>query len=81
MKALLLFGGLLGFVIGLAFSWAQGSTWPNALWKASLVAYLTGLLMRWWGRAWRKNLERALIERQSATASIKVSTLSNASKT
>ena len=65
MKALLLIGGLLGFGIGLVFSWAQESSWPTSLWHACLAAYLTSLLFRWWGRAWRKNLERAVLEGQS----------------
>ena len=65
MKSLLLIGGLLGFVVGLAFSWVQRSPWPASFWHACVTAYLTGLLFRWWGRAWRKNLEQVLTERQS----------------
>jgi hypothetical protein len=68
MRALLLIGGLLGFGIGLLFSWAEASSWPACLWHASLAAYLTGLLVRWWGGAWRKNLEDALREQQSVAA-------------
>jgi hypothetical protein len=66
MKSLLLIGGMLGFAIGLLFSWAQDSSWPATLWRAAIAAYFTGIMMRWWGRAWRKNLEKALLERQSA---------------
>jgi hypothetical protein len=66
MKSLLLMGGLLGFGIGLLFSWAEESPWPSCLWHACLAAYLTGLLMRWWGSAWRKSLESSLRERQAA---------------
>ena len=62
MKALLLIGGLLGFGIGLIFSWIQESPWPSCLWHACLAAYLASLLLRWWGRAWRKNLEKAFAE-------------------
>lgn len=68
MKFLLLIGGLSGFAIGLFFSWAQKSAWPTSLWHACVAAYLASLLMRWWGRAWRKNLEEVLKERQSAGA-------------
>ena len=66
MKSLLLLGGLLGFLIGLAFSWAQQSPWPSSLWHACAAAYLASFVLRWWGRAWRRSLEEALLERQNA---------------
>jgi O-antigen/teichoic acid export membrane protein len=80
MKALLLIGGLLGFGIGLVFSWVQESAWPFCLWHACLAAYLASLLVRWWGQAWRKNLELALSEDQSQTNSIDIASLSKATK-
>ena len=80
MKLLLLIGGLIGFGIGLVFSWAQESSWPTCLWHASLAAYFSGLLLRWWGRAWRRNLEQALLENRSQPKVIKLSSLSNAAR-
>lgn len=80
MKSLLLIGGLLGFGIGLIFSWVQESAWPSCLWHACLAAYLASLLLRWWGRAWRKNLQRAFSENQSYASSIDLSSLSKATK-
>jgi hypothetical protein len=80
MKSLLLIGGLLGFGIGLLFSWAGDSPWPACLWHASLAAYLTGVLLRWWGGAWRRNLEAALRERQSLSSTLVSSPLPKASK-
>jgi len=80
MKALLLIGGLLGFRIGLIFSWAQEGAWPICFWHACLAAYLASLLVRWWGRAWRKNLERVLSENQSQTASFDIPSFSKATK-
>ncbi len=68
MKLLLLLGGLLGFGIGLLFSWAQQSPWPSSIWHACAAAYVTGMLLQWWGRAWRRNLEKSLIERHSLAA-------------
>jgi hypothetical protein len=65
MRSLLLLGGLLGFVIGLAFSWAQQSPWPSCLWHACAAAYLAGFVLRWWGHAWRKSLEQSFLERQN----------------
>ncbi len=61
----MLIGGLLGFGIGLFFSWAEQSSGGACLWHACLAAYLAALLVRWWGEAWRRNLVDALRERQS----------------
>jgi hypothetical protein len=65
MKVLLLIGALLGFAIGFAFSWAEESTSATCLWHACLAAYVTSMLMRWWGTAWHKSLQEALRERNS----------------
>jgi len=80
MKSLLLVGGLLGFGIGMLFSWAGESPWPACLWHACLAAYLTGILVRWWGGAWRRSLEAALREQQGLGATAAASQLSKASK-
>lgn len=80
MKSLLLIGGLMGFGIGLAFSWSESAEWPASLWHASIAAYLTALLMRWWGTAWRKNLEAALHEQQSMATQSTPSTFLKATK-
>jgi hypothetical protein len=69
MKSLLLIGGLLGFCAGLSLSWAEECSWPACLWHGSLAAYLTALLMRWWGSAWRKNLEDAMNEAHATAES------------
>jgi hypothetical protein len=61
----MLIGGLLGFGIGLFFSWAEQSSGGSCLWHACLAAYLAALLVRWWGEAWRRNLADALRERQA----------------
>jgi len=68
MKLLLLIGALLGFGIGLTFSWLQENAWPTRFWHASVSAYATAILFRWWGRAWRKNLEQAFAERRNPSA-------------
>lgn len=69
MKLLLLIGGLLGFSIGLLFSWAEEGSGGLCLFHACLAAYITASLLRWWGIAWRKSLAEALHERQSAPMS------------
>jgi hypothetical protein len=70
MKSLLLVGGLLGWGIGMGFSLLHGNSWPVCLWHGGLTAYLTALLTRWWGRAWRKNLEQSVQEREAAANDI-----------
>jgi hypothetical protein len=55
----------LGFATGLILSWVDECSWPGCLWHASLAAYLTALLLRWWGGAWRKNLAAAIEEANS----------------
>jgi hypothetical protein len=76
----MLIGGVLGFSIGLLFSWAEQSSGPTCLWHACLAAYLTALLMRWWGGAWRKNLADAMRERQAKAEPLRPASLFKASK-
>jgi len=54
----------------MGFSLLQGDSWPVCLWHGGLTAYLTALLTRWWGRAWRKNLEQSVQERDDAADAI-----------
>jgi len=70
MKSLLLVGGALGWAVGMGFSYSQGHALPTCFWHGCLAAYLTALLMRWWGRAWRKSLEQSLQEREKAEFAI-----------
>jgi hypothetical protein len=66
MKSLLLVGGLLGWGVGVGASSLQGDAWATCFWHGCLAAYLTALLMRWWGRAWRTSLQQSLQEREKA---------------
>jgi len=70
MKSLMLFGGVLGWVVGMGFSYSRGNGWPACFWHGCLAAYMTALLMRWWGRAWRKSLQQSLQEREKADLAI-----------
>ena len=69
MKLLMILGGLVGFVIGITFGIAQESPWPSVIWRASIGAYLAGMLMRWWGRVWVRGLQEAHHERLAAVHS------------
>jgi hypothetical protein len=68
MKLTMIFGGFLGFGLGLIFSWAQGSSWPSMIWRASVAALVAGVLLRWWGRLWLQALRDAQQARQTAAA-------------
>jgi hypothetical protein len=82
MKLLLVIGGMLGFGIGLLLSWAEQSSGPSTIWHACLAAYVTALLMRWWGRTWRQGLADALREKQASAPPFNPATLlSKANKT
>jgi hypothetical protein len=80
MKSLMILGGIIGFATGLLFSWAQKGAWPASLWHACLAAYLAGMLMRWWGNAWRKSLAASLNERQTFSSQPSSSPTSKAIK-
>jgi hypothetical protein len=81
MKSIFLIGGILGFALGLVFSWAQASPWPACLWHACLAAYVTGVLFRWWGRAWRRNLQEVLEARHNAEIAAQPSVFAKGNKT
>lgn len=64
----MLIGGLIGFAIGLLFGWAQRAGWPQILWHSAVAMYVGGLLMRWWGGVWMRNLQAAQQEQMSRPA-------------
>lgn len=77
MKLIMVLGGVIGFGIGMAFSWAQGSSWPAILWRSAVAALVSGILLRWWGRLWLKCLSESYQERQAALKKQAASTPSN----
>jgi hypothetical protein len=66
MKALMIFGSLVGFLVAVGCGMANGSSWPNILWHACAAALVTALLTRWWGRVWFTGLRDALEQRRHA---------------
>jgi hypothetical protein len=68
VKKFMITGGLAGFLIGLAFGLIRQSAWPSILWRASVVALVLGILLRWWGRIWVESLRQAGAERTAAQA-------------
>lgn len=68
MKLMMLLGGIIGFGIGIGFGLAESSAGPEALWRAAAAALIGGVLMRWWGRVWVKNLRQAQQEQSARQA-------------
>ena len=64
MRLLMLLGGFIGFLIGILMGAAQGSAWSGVLWRSSVAAFLAGVVLRWWGKVWARNLIEAQRERQ-----------------
>lgn len=77
MKLLMLVGAILGFGVGFGFSLLQQSPWPNMVWHACLAAYVSGMLLRWWGRTWERNLRLSLLEKHAADIRASTSTPPN----
>lgn len=67
MKALMIFGSLVGFIVAVGFGIANGSSWPNTLWHASAAALVTAILARWWARVWFASLQDSIEQRRHQT--------------
>jgi hypothetical protein len=68
MKALMILGAIVGFLIGSGFGLAENTAWPATLWRACAAALMAAILARWWGRVWLNNLRASLNDRQTLRA-------------
>jgi len=66
MKAVMILGALVGFVIGTGFGLAGSSPWPSTLWRACAAALVAAVLARWWSSIWMKSLRESLEQREAA---------------
>ena len=66
MKFALLLGGFLGFVAIFATALSVGKNPSRALLEASIGSAIAGLLFRWWGMIWIRNVKQMLMEKQQA---------------
>lgn len=64
MKALMIFGSIIGFLIAAACGWAGGSPWQNILWRACAAALGSAILTRWWSEVWFDGLRDAIEQRR-----------------
>jgi hypothetical protein len=64
MKALIILGSIVGFLIGAGFGLASSSPWPAAFWRACAAALAATILTRWWTRVWLQGLRDSLDQRR-----------------
>jgi len=68
MKALMILGAIVGFLIGSGFGLAGNTAWPATLWRACAAALVGGILARWWSRVCLNNLRDSLNDRRTLRA-------------
>ena len=64
MKAIMILGANVGFVLGISASILGGCSWSTALGHAGAAALAGGILGRWWGKIWYTELQSALEQRR-----------------
>ncbi len=66
MKFGLLLGGMIGFVSVFSVAMLVGKGPMTALMEACLGSVVLGLLFRWVGRIWIRNVKQMLMDKQQA---------------
>ena len=64
MKPFMIFGAIVGFLIGGGFSVADDCSWSTALWRACMAALVLATVTRWWSRVWLQSLRDAVNQRR-----------------
>jgi len=64
MKALIILGALVGFLIGSGFGMAANGPWPETLWRSCAAALGAAVLTRWWSRVWITGLRESIEQRR-----------------
>ena len=59
-------GGMTGFAIGGGIALAQECAWSSAIWRGSVAACVTGLLLKWWWQIWVRGLHQVQTEKLKA---------------
>jgi hypothetical protein len=68
MKATMILGANVGFVLGVGASFLGDCTGPIALWHGCATALAGGLLGRWWGKVWFAEFQSAQEQRRREIA-------------
>ncbi len=66
MKNLMLFGGLVGFVISAALGIFQECSSSEILWRSTISASAGGMLFRWWSAVLVRSFRSAKFEKYEA---------------
>jgi hypothetical protein len=66
MKALMILGSIIGFLIGIGFGLASMSSWPTSLWRGCAAALIAAVLTRWWSRIWLESLRESFRQRKTS---------------
>jgi hypothetical protein len=68
MKAIMILGANIGFLLGLGTSILNDCSGATAIWHAGAAALAGGILGRWWGKVWFAELESAMQQRERERA-------------
>ena len=66
MKALMIFGSMVGFLIGCSSAFTGLVPWSTALWRGSAAALAAFLLTRWWSGVWLEGLRHSMSQRRNS---------------
>ena len=66
MKAFMILGAIMGFLIGVGFGLLNGTSWSSILWHTGAAALLMALLARWWSQVWFQGLRDSAEQRRRA---------------
>ena len=72
MKAFMILGAIIGFLIGSGLSLADECSLSTVLWRGCASALAVAILARWWSGIWFHNLRMAVKQRRQAALSIPV---------
>jgi hypothetical protein len=72
MKALMILGSIVGFLIGSGFGMAANSSGPASFWRGCVAALIAAALTRWWGNIWLDNLRDSLHQRRNKRPSVEI---------
>jgi len=64
MKALMILGAVIGFLIGGGLALASHNPWPAVFWRACAATLVAAVLTRWWGGIWLRGLGEMLDQRR-----------------
>jgi hypothetical protein len=66
MKAFIILGALVGFLIGTSSGLTGVSSWLTALWRGSAAALVAAIITRWWTGVWLECLRESPSQRRNA---------------